>query len=163
MLRDLAAAINSIFFSLQWLNTPLILQESPEELKGERGYLVPPGNWTTASVVGVRRHNRHATSYCCAPILMLIWSHYHSPGLTLDIFSIPVSAQDVFLSPTTPQDLAESIYTIPTVGSSPSFSLFAPWLSNSYHSPTLISPAYGLEKRLFPDRVGITQSNIHFW
>ena len=125
MLRDLAAAINSIIFSPQWLNIPLILQESADTtctlprdpslphclytliwLKEERGYLAPPGNWTTTSVVRVQRHNPQATNYCCALMLMLIWSHYHSPGLTLDIFSIPVAAQDVFLSPTTPQDLA---------------------------------------------------------
>ena len=54
-------------------------------------------------------------------IWQLIWSHYHSPGLTLDIFPFAVDAQDAFPCPTTLQDLAESIYMIPTVESSPSF------------------------------------------
>ena len=51
----------------------------------------------------------------------------------MDTFPFPVGAQDLFLCPTTPQDLAKSICMILTMGSSPSFFLpslavqFLPW------------------------------------
>ena len=45
-------------------------------------------------------------------IWQLIWYPYHSPELTPDIFPFPGAAQDIFLYPTTPGDLAESIYMI---------------------------------------------------
>ena len=42
-------------------------------------------------------------------ILQFLQCYYHSPGLTLDIFPFPVAAHDIFLCPTTPQYLSESI------------------------------------------------------
>ena len=48
-------------------------------------------------------------------ILKLIQSHYHSSEMTLDILSLPVSAQDIFLCSTMSRDLAESLCMIPAI------------------------------------------------
>ena len=41
-----------------------------------------------------------------------ISSYYGSPGLTLHIFPLPVTLQDIFLYLTMPQDSVESIYEV---------------------------------------------------
>ena len=46
-------------------------------------------------------------------ILQYIHSHYHSPGLALDIFLFPVPAQDIFFSALpTPRHLAVTIHLV---------------------------------------------------
>ena len=146
MLQDLAAASNSIIFSPQWLNIPLILQESADATGTLPCDPLPPPLLLHAPDIcllyGIEPillqwesdiTNTMLMTIDESQIWMLISFHYHSPGLTLDIFPFPVTAQDIFLCPTTPQDLPESIYMIPTVGSSPSFFLcslavwFLPW------------------------------------
>ena len=46
--------------------------------------------------MGVQRHNHYATAVAAFQILQLIYSHFHSPELTLDIFPLSVHAQDIF-------------------------------------------------------------------
>ena len=109
MFHDFAAAINNIVFSPPWLNIPLLLQESADAtctLTRDPPLLRPlllhanfvaikeiifdfVGESYRVSAVGVRRYNRHATNYYCVP--NFIESHYHSPGLTLDIFLFPAT------------------------------------------------------------------------
>ena len=77
----------------------------------------------------------------------LIWSYYHSPGLTLDIFPFPVAAQDIFLCPTMPQDFPKSIYKIPTIESSRDMPTLPFWVGVSrfhwqFSSPTRFPKSY---------------------
>ena len=141
MLQDLVTVINSIIFSLQCLNISLILQESSDTTctswffslshcfntliswQEERGYFTPPWNRTRTSAVGVWCHNHHATNYCC------VWS------FAVDLIPLPQSSTHPahiplpcpwtrhFPLPYLAWDLAESIYMIPGVRSSPSFFL----------------------------------------
>ena len=98
-------------------------------------------------------------------ISLFIVSYYHSPGLTLDTLLSPAAAQDIFPCPITPWDSAESIYIIPTMGSSPSFFLrslaiqFPPWPETHFtclwlNKKAVSRPSYHLT---------ITQSSILFW
>ena len=98
-------------------------------------------------------------------ISLFILSYYHSPGMTLDTLLFPAAAQDIFPCPITPWDSAESIYMIPTMGSSPSFFLhtlviqFPPW-------PETHFTCLWLNKKAVPRpcyHVTITQSSILFW
>ena len=129
-----------------------------------RTRLAPSEHRTRASVVGARCHNHHATSYYCVTNFIIL-SYYHSPGLTLDTLLFPAAAQEIFPCPITPWDSAESIYMIPTMGSSPSFFLhslaiqFLPW-------PETHFTCLWLNKKAVPGpcyHLTVTQSSILFW
>ena len=83
--------------------TPFLWQQ-------RRIYLALLGNWTRTSMMGARCLNHHGIIQYGSQFWQFVCSCYHSPGVTLDIFPFPITAQDIFIRSTTPQCLAESIH-----------------------------------------------------
>ena len=91
---------------------------------------------------------------CCTFHFIVYFILLPQPRADPGHIALPSHCTRHFSSPIMPWHSAESIYMIPTMGSSPSFFLrslaiqFPPW-------PKTISLAYGLTKSLFPDPVTI--------
>ena len=85
----------SLLFSPQSINIPFILLEPANTTCTQHG---DPSRLPTVPIITVS-------------ILAVDFMPYNSPGMTLDIFSFPVAAQEFFFfCPTTPRDLVESIH-----------------------------------------------------
>ena len=64
----------------------------------QRRYLILLGYQTRVSAVGACYFNHHATIFRFIKVSKVIISHYHSPGLPLDIFPFPASLYKTFFS-----------------------------------------------------------------
>ena len=102
---------------------------------------------------------------CCVGNLIVYLILPPQPRVDPEHLLFPAAAQDIFPCPITPCDSAESIYMIPTMGSSPSFFLrslaiqFPRW-------PETHFTCLWLNKKAVPRpcyHLTITQSSILFW
>ena len=126
-----------------------------------RTRLTPSGYQTQASAVGARCHNHHATACCYVTNFNVYLNLLPQPKADPGHIALPSRCTRHFSLPITPWDSAESIYMIPTIGSSPSLFLrflaiqFPPW-------PKTHFTCLWLNKKAVPRpcyHLTITQSN----
>ena len=130
-----------------------------------RTCLAPLECRTRVSAVGARCHNHHAPSCSCVTNFIVCFIILPQPRADLGHIALPSRCTRHFPLPIMPWNSAESIYMVPTMGSSPSFCLcslaiqFPPW-SETHFTCLWPNKKAILRPCCHPT---ITQSSILFW